>query len=148
MDEGIRELTMDEAESAAMVHRTAFDESLPWLKGLHTKSEDTDFYRISVFRKCRVWGAFHHGELIAVMALRAGWIDQLYVLPQAQSQGIGSALLALAKSSQRRISLWTFQKNQPARRFYERHGFIVVEQTDGSTNEEREPDVRYEWTRS
>ncbi|GHD97675.1 hypothetical protein GCM10010339_00960 [Streptomyces alanosinicus] len=43
------------------------------------------------------------------------------------------------------LSLWTFQVNKPAHRFYERHGFTAVESTDGSGNEEREPDVRYVW---
>ena len=43
------------------------------------------------------------------------------------------------------FSLWTFQKNEGARRFYERHGFDAVELTDGSGNMEREPDVRYAW---
>ncbi len=42
--------------------------------------------------------------------------------------------------------LWVFQKNEGARRFYERHGFRLVELTDGSRNEEREPDALYEWT--
>ena len=38
-----------------------------------------------------------------------------------------------------------FQKNEGARRFYERHGFTAVEWTDGD-NEEGAPDVRYRWT--
>ena len=44
------------------------------------------------------------------------------------------------------FSLWTFQQNLRARRFYERHGFVAVEETDGLGNEERAPDVRYLWT--
>ena len=36
--------------------------------------------------------------------------------------------------------------NTDARRFYERHGFTAVASSDGSDNEEREPDVRYERT--
>jgi GNAT superfamily N-acetyltransferase len=43
------------------------------------------------------------------------------------------------------LELWTFQVNESARRFYERHGFTEVEHTDGAGNEEREPDVRYAW---
>ena len=39
----------------------------------------------------------------------------------------------------------SFQKNIAARRFYERNGFVVIEETDGAGNEEREPDVLYEW---
>ncbi|WP_298279395.1 hypothetical protein [uncultured Bradyrhizobium sp.] len=46
-----------------------------------------------------------------------------------------------------RRQLWTFQRNARARRFYEARGFVAVEQTDGSRNEEQEPDVRYLWTR-
>ena len=42
------------------------------------------------------------------------------------------------------LRLYTFQSNEGARRFYERHGFAAVAFGDGSDNEEREPDVRYE----
>jgi hypothetical protein len=38
-----------------------------------------------------------------------------------------------------------FQRNERARTFYERRGCHVVELTDGSGNEEREPDALYEW---
>jgi hypothetical protein len=31
--------------------------------------------------------------------------------------------------------------------FYERHGFMAIEFTDGSGNEEKEPDVLYRWTK-
>ena len=41
--------------------------------------------------------------------------------------------------------LWTFEGNHRARRFYEQRGFVAVEFTDGSRNEERTPDVRYQW---
>ena len=40
--------------------------------------------------------------------------------------------------------VYTFQANAGARRFYERHGFVPVEFTDGQANEERCPDVLYE----
>jgi hypothetical protein len=42
------------------------------------------------------------------------------------------------------IRLYTFQANAGARRFYERHGFVPIEFTDGQANEERCPDVLYE----
>jgi phosphinothricin acetyltransferase len=44
------------------------------------------------------------------------------------------------------IQLWTFQSNSGARRFYERHGFVAVQTTEGD-NEEKAPDVRYVWRR-
>jgi hypothetical protein len=44
----------------------------------------------------------------------------------------------------RPVRLYTFQPNEHARRFYERKGFAPIEFSDGSTNEERCPDVLYE----
>ena len=43
------------------------------------------------------------------------------------------------------LELYTFQVNAGARRFYERHGFRVVDLDDGARNEEGQPDVRYRW---
>ncbi|MEI9983450.1 MAG: GNAT family N-acetyltransferase [Aliidongia sp.] len=81
------------------------------------------------------------------MAFRAGWVDQLYVAPDGQRQGTGSALLRLAQAASPTLLLWTFQRNAGARCFYERHGFVAIEETDGRRNEEREPDVLYRWQR-
>lgn len=143
----IRRLALDDMDAAARVHRAAFDHALPWLTGLHTPDEDRWFYRERMFAACTLWGA-HDGETLSgVIAFRDDWIEQLYVLPDAQGCGIGGALLEIAKQGAERRQLWTFQRNARARRFYEVRGFVAVEQTDGSRNEEKEPDVRYLWTR-
>lgn len=60
---------------------------------------------------------------------------------------MGAALLNLAKAKSESLQLWTFQNNLLALRFYESRGFIAIKQTDGSANEEREPDVLYRWDR-
>lgn len=133
-------------DRAAIVHRASFDERLPWLAGLHTPAEDRSFYREHVFVECSVWGAFNADALVGIMAFRPDWIDQFYVLPQTQRTGVGSALLGVAKAQATSLSLWTFQRNVAARRFYEKHSFVAVMETDGSGNEEREPDVLYRWT--
>ena len=46
------------------------------------------------------------------------------------------------------FQFWVFQQNERARRFYEAHGAVAVEFTDGEGNEEKTPDVRYRWTSS
>jgi putative acetyltransferase len=97
-----------------------------------------------VFVDCEVWGAFDE-DLIGFIAFREGWIDQFYLLPQRQRHGAGGALLQIAKGSPSVLSLWTFQRNAAARLFYERRGFVAVEETDGGRNDEREPDVFYRW---
>ena len=83
-----------------------------------------------------------------MIAFRDDWIDQLYVLPDAQGRGTGSALLDVAMRAADRLGLWTFQRNAGARGFYEARGFKLIEQTDGARNEEKEPDVLYLWIRS
>ncbi len=72
--------------------------------------------------------------------------SDLYLASDRRGCGIGRRLLDLAKlRSGGPLELWTFQVNEPARRFYEANGFVALELTDGAANEEREPDVRYRW---
>jgi GNAT superfamily N-acetyltransferase len=143
----LRRLALTDMGAAAQVHRLAFDHAMPRLVGLHTPDEDRWFYRERVFPTCRVWGHFDGDELCGIIALRDGWIEQLYVRPAAQGRGIGTGLLDIAKAANERLELWTFQRNAPARRFYEMRGFVLAGQTDGARNEEKEPDARYVWTR-
>jgi ribosomal protein S18 acetylase RimI-like enzyme len=144
----IRPLELDDMDAAARVHRRAFDRALPWLIGLHTPDEDRWFYREHMFKICMLWGAFDRDVMTGMIAFHDGWIEQLYVLPEAQRRGIGTELLEIAKRASERLQLWTFQRNAPARRFYEARGFALAEETDGSRNEEKEPDARYVWTRT
>lgn len=73
------------------------------------------------------------------------FIAQFFVRLEKQRQGIGMALLSKAKElSPILLRLYTFQKNQPARTFYERHGFRTVN-FDTSPPPENEPDVEYFW---
>lgn len=142
-----KRLSLDDMDEAASLHRTSFDARLPWLAGLHTPAEDRAFFRGRLFESCEIWGAVEDGALLGFIAFRAGWVDQLYVAPDGQRQGTGSALLRLAQAASPTLLLWTFQRNAGARCFYERHGFVAIEETDGRRNEEREPDVLYRWQR-
>ena len=144
----IRQLELADMDAAARVHRLAFDHALPWLAGLHTPDEDRWFYRERMFTTCTLRGAFAGDNLTGLIAYHDDWIEQLYVLPEAQGLGVGSELLQIAKRAFDRLQLWTFQRNAAARRFYEARGFALVEQTDGAGNEEKEPDARYLWTRA
>jgi GNAT superfamily N-acetyltransferase len=113
----LRRLQLSDMDAAARVHRIAFDRALPTLAGLHTPEEDRWFFRERVFVECELWGAFGHAGMTGMIAFRKDWIDQLYVLPQAQGRGIGSSLLQRAQTSFERLQLWTFQRNAPARLF-------------------------------
>ncbi|EJK81962.1 GNAT family N-acetyltransferase [Rhizobium rhizogenes] len=141
----LRKLDLVDMPAAAGVHRAAFDDRLPTLSGLHTSEEDVGFWSAVVFKDCQIWGAEEGGRLVGVIAFLEDWIDQLYVLPEAQGRGIGTRLLEVAKAAYPSLSLWTFQRNVAARHFYEKHGFLVVDESDGAGNEEKEPDVLYKW---
>lgn len=141
----LRQLSIDDMDNAAIVLRISFDEALPTLTGLHTPAEDRWFFRGRLFAACQLWGYFDGQELLGFIAFRDGWVDQLYVLPSSQGRGIGTALLQLAQSKSARLNLWTFLRNTRARRFYEKHHFVFVKETDGTRNEENEPDAMYSW---
>ena len=99
-----------------------------------------------IVERNEVWVADEAERVAGFCGLTPGWLDHLYVHPERQSRGIGSALVGHAKTLQPEgLQLWVFQDNEGARRFYERHGFRLVELTDGAGNMEREPDARYEW---
>ena len=92
------------------------------------------------------WIAEEGATAVGFIAIGDRSVEQLYVSPGWTGRGIGSSLVRLAQARRAvGLELWTFQVNEGARRFYERHGFRAVELTDGAGNEEREPDVRYVW---
>ncbi|MGZ4596637.1 MAG: N-acetyltransferase family protein [Actinomycetes bacterium] len=115
--------------------------------GVHGDDEVRAWFTAVVLPDREVWVAAAPGdELVGVLVLEDDWVDQLYVAPAATGHGLGTRLLDLAKSLRPDgLQLWTFTSNLGAQRFYERHGFLAVERTDGSGNEERSPDIRYVW---
>ncbi len=111
----------------------------------HPDEEVRQWFDEVVLTSCDVWVADHRGDVVALMVLDGEWIDQLYVDPALTGTGIGETLVTRAKRLRPAgLKLWTFQVNLGARRFYEAHGFVATASTAGD-NEERAPDVCYEW---
>jgi GNAT superfamily N-acetyltransferase len=134
-----------EADTIADVFIASF-RGLTFLPILHTDAEIRNWIRTEMVPAHEVWVAEADDRLVGFAALANDLLGHLYVHPEAQNQGIGSALLENAKERRPEgFRLWVFQKNEGARRLYERHGFRLVELTDGTGNEEREPDALYEW---
>jgi GNAT superfamily N-acetyltransferase len=93
-----------------------------------------------------VWVAEEDGVVIGFIGVNGDELTHINVDPAAQNRGVGGALLDHAKGLRPdRLELWVFQKNEGARRFYERHGFRLTKLTDGAGNMEKEPDALYEW---
>ncbi|MBD0329395.1 MAG: GNAT family N-acetyltransferase [Thermoleophilia bacterium] len=141
----LRRATDADAEAVADVFIASF-RGLGFLPELHSEGQTRRWVADVVLRQCEVWVAEEDGRVVGFAALSDDRLEHLYVRPGHQGGGLGTALLAHAKRRRPQgFDLWTFQRNEGARLFYERHGFEAVEETDGSGNEEREPDVRYEW---
>jgi GNAT superfamily N-acetyltransferase len=142
----------DDAAAAADVflrarHHAAAEGTIPPIVG---DDDGARRYWTSVVEgEAETYLAFDGGHAIAVLSLGPGWVNHLYVVPGRTGAGVGTTLLDFAKQrSPGGLQLWAFQSNTGARRFYERHGFVDVERTDGRDNMEKAPDVRYVWSPS
>lgn len=144
----LRPATVADATAIARIHSDARRHAMPYLPELHSDDETEAWVRDIVLPAQDVVVAIIDTQVAGYIAVDGTTVEALYVDPAHQRRGVGSALLHHAMSeSGGSLDLWTFQRNTGARRFYEAHGFHAVEFTDGGENEEREPDVRYAWTR-
>ncbi|MCP1144518.1 GNAT family N-acetyltransferase [Lysinibacillus endophyticus] len=83
-------------------------------------------------------------NVVGMIAYNKREISQLYIHIDYQGFGIGQILLDKAKEqSSGRLTLYTFEVNENARRFYEKNGFKIISR--GHENEENLPDILYEW---
>ena len=124
----------------------SFAAALPGVRRPHSDDEVRRWVADVLLATHDAWVADVDGTVVGVLALSDGRLDQLYLAPEWRGRGIGDRFVALAKERQPGgLRLWTFLVNEPARRFYLRHGFTEDERTDGSGNEEHEPDVRCSW---
>jgi GNAT superfamily N-acetyltransferase len=144
----VAEAQPEDASAIAAIHLASRRQAMPYLQRAHTDDETRDYFARAVGDRSRAWWVVRHrGQVVAYMAIDGDSLNHLFVSPRWQGRGFGSALLNRAKTlSSGRLALWTFQRNERARGFYEARGFRSIRQTDGE-NEESEPDVQYEWRR-
>ncbi|WP_376770241.1 GNAT family N-acetyltransferase [Arthrobacter terrae] len=117
---------------------------MPWLPSVHDQAETLWWMRQIVLTGQDVIVAEDGHRLLGFAALDGQWLEQLYVDSEAQGSGVGRALLAAAKEVRPGgFSLRVFTRNTRARLFSESLGCVLTEQSDGSRNEENEPDCTY-----
>jgi len=142
----LRPAAATDATAVADVYLTAFHATYAFPLA-HSDAQVRAWIRDVLIPAGETWVATADGVVVAMAVIRPGDLDQLYVAPGAQGRGIGTRLLDLAKRrSPQGIALYTFQVNDRARAFYERHGFVADRFGDGTGNEERQPDVHYTWS--
>ncbi len=142
----VRRASDPDAEEVATVYIASRRGAVAYLPTVGTDAEIRTWVIDHMVKETETWVAETGGRIAAVMVLEGDMVDQLYVTPGSQQRGVGDRLLAHAKHLRPAgLRLHTFQRNTPARRFYEQRGFVAIKFTDGATNMEREPDVLYEW---
>ena len=143
----VRPATREDATAAAhtlLASRRAAERTGAIPVDRHEDAEVEKWFAEEVMPTREVWVAEQDGACVGVLVLDEAWLDHLYVRPGRNGQGIGSLLLATARALRPAgFDLWVFQSNTGAQRFYERHGLVAVERTEGSANAEQAPDIRY-----
>jgi 8-oxo-dGTP pyrophosphatase MutT (NUDIX family)/GNAT superfamily N-acetyltransferase len=141
----------NDGRDIAAVHLRSRAFALPTVPIAHDDADVRRWIADEVIGRRDVTVAEVDGTIVGWMVLdgdrgSTGWIDQLYLDPAWIGRGLGDAFVAVAKQRHPGgLQLWTFEVNEAAQRFYARHGFVAVERTPGTGNEERAPDVRFEW---
>jgi GNAT superfamily N-acetyltransferase len=136
-----------DADEIADVYLASRADALPYLRRIHTTDEVRAWIRDIALKRGETWVAKRDSSIVGFITLMGEEVEQLYVLPGNYRRGIGRTLLNLAKTRRpNQLYLYTFQRNTSARAFYEILGFRIIDTSDGTRNEEAEPDIRYQWT--
>ena len=146
----IRRLRPEQLDMTVDVWVRARRDAQPWLEERmgYTDDQNLAHFRDVICIEHEVWTAVDGETVLGLMALTGGEIDQLHVAPEFQRHGVGSSLIERARElSPELLGLFTHQRNEKARRFYEAKGFSAI-RFGMSPAPENEPDVRYEWHRS
>ncbi|MRX50824.1 GNAT family N-acetyltransferase [Paracoccus sp. S-4012] len=131
----------DAAPCAAIVE--AWIEASRWMPRVHPPGSIAALFRQAIWPRSEVTVAEVQGEVAGFVALDpTGYVHALHAA--APGSGIGRQLLDAAKARAGSLSLWTFEANTHARRFYLRQGFREGRRSEGD-NPEALPDVEYLW---
>jgi GNAT superfamily N-acetyltransferase/chorismate mutase len=146
-DLALRPATPADLPALAEIHlasRRAAGTAFP--RSVHTDDEARAWVASWDLTAYDVWLASREGHVAGYARATPTWLDDLYVHPDHQGGGVGSALFeTVAARRPQGFCLWVFESNEPARAFYRRHGCLELERTDGSANEEGAPDLRVAW---
>ena len=143
---GLRRATPADADAVTRVFLASRAAALPWLPDLHTAEETRQFIEHVVIGEHRTWVATEGDDVLGFAAVSDGHLEHLYLHPARRRQGIGTLLFRRAQEENPAgFTFFVFTHNSAARAFYERMGCRVVAEGDGRDNEEREPDLTYEW---
>jgi GNAT superfamily N-acetyltransferase len=120
------------------LHRFALTESpLAFVETPRNDAARLDSVVLGLLERGEGWGVVDGDRLVGKLVIDAlpydclahtRWLHAVYLHPDARGQGLGDQLIQTAVADTHangalRVALWVNEKNQPARRAYERLGF-------------------------
>ena len=142
----LRRAVEADADAVTDVLQRSRAEAMPWLAAVRSDEEVRTWVRTSLIPGRWTCVAVVDERVVGVAAVHEGWLEQLYVVPEAQGHGVGRTLLDAARDrSGGRLQLRVFRRNTRAQRFYADAGFVVTDAGGGEGNEEGEPDLVMAW---
>ncbi len=103
----------------------AWAEETPWMAELDELQPMQVFWS-DLFETDLVWVAEMGGCIVGFCTRDDENIGALYVAADARDIGIGKGLLDKAKAGRDWITVWAYEKNKSALKFYQREGLIEV----------------------
>lgn len=73
------------------------------------------------------WAMEHEGDVAGFLSLEGNMLAALFVAPELQGQGFGTALIDKAKSLNERLIVSVYEENERAVAFYQSHGFTCLD---------------------
>ncbi len=87
-----------------------------------------DDLRSKYLPQAETWVAEENGNLMGFISLLGNYIGGLFVAPAKQGLGIGTHLIGQGKEVKKQLYVGVYSKNNSARRFYKKNGFLYVSQ--------------------
>lgn len=92
---------------------------------LHTAERQAVYLTDKLAGGARLYLLRLDGKAAGIVSVTGSLIEDLYILPDCQNRGLGTALLRYAVSRcEGRPTLWILENNAGAERLYRREGFV------------------------
>ncbi len=120
-------------------------EETPWMAELDERQSMQAFWS-DLFNTDLVWVAEIEGRIVGFCTRDEDNIGALYVVPEVRSTGIGKRLLDMAKADRDWITVWAYEENIHALRFYRREGLVeICREIEAESNL---MNIEHRWTRA
>lgn len=134
-------------EVVVQIWHESWHGAFPGLRHPWSYEQWRERFQQKVLSNSSIWVAECDKHIAGFIVVRTedGYLDQIFVAPATQQQGVGTILINKAKElSPNGLYLETLQSNKQARRFYERHGFLPGRTGINPNNDQ--PNIEYRWT--